>query len=114
MRENIYSVIDSEFKRFGFEKDFDETVFDSDIQWIHSGKEFKSTIRIDRSTNSISFEQKQLIDGEWKTTPFGVMAPLFEVIELARHAYLISSKTRAYNLDWVASNIIPGTNGNGK
>lgn len=106
--------VKEEFKRFGFEEKRDNVKYDGKIMWVHNGDRFQSYIILSRKSNALYLEQYELTEGgSWKQTPFGVMAPLWEVISKARDAYQISLLTRDMNDEWSSeyTNIIPGTNG---
>lgn len=105
----LKEIVKKEFERFGFY----QTEIEGNVSWIFEGKNHNLIVMINRKTNSLALSQQYSEDGEnWEFTPFRVMAPLFEVIELARVAYGISIGTRSYNEDWKESNIIEGTEGN--
>lgn len=107
--QSLKSIVDEEFRRFGFAR------IESDpyiIFWEMESERHRQNIIIDRRANMLILEQYRNVGGDWVKEGFGVMAPLFEVIELARHAYSISSSTRSYNKKWSVNRIIKGTEGN--
>ncbi len=119
--EKLRKKVRQEMDRFGFEEHIisaQNIISINIIEWAHEGEDHQSRITINRKTNSISFSQMRRIKTNgnyvWEVVPFGVMAPLFEVIALARDAYQISTEFRILNDVWTESHIIPGTNGDGK
>lgn len=94
------------FDNFGYKQ---SEMKDNMIKWKFESDEFISEITIDRKYNALRLYQFNKKTG--KQEPFGVMAPLFEVISLARDVYQISLNTRQFNKDWTESKIIKGTEG---
>lgn len=87
------------FKKFGFNYQYESNeLLGECYSWYHDGETHASKIEIQPKMNALYLTQYNKKTEQIE--PFGVMAPVWEIISLARDHYLISMKKREENHFW--------------